>query len=73
MSFQFSRSRLPLLVPVSSGHRNGFGAGVCPGTAPGALSARFSARWRVFSMGCSLGGHTQGPLLSNAWAQRGAP
>eukprot|EP00965_Chrysotila_dentata_P054882 1822171-Pleurochrysis_carterae.AAC.1 len=63
----------PRLVPVSSGQRSGFGAGVCPGSAPGALFARSLARLHWYSMGMSMEGHPHGPLLINAWACRGAP
>eukprot|EP00965_Chrysotila_dentata_P208475 6184713-Pleurochrysis_carterae.AAC.1 len=51
----------PRLVPVSSGHSSGFGAGVCPGTAPGELIARCSAKRLWISQGESLEGHLQSP------------
>eukprot|EP00965_Chrysotila_dentata_P187086 6171913-Pleurochrysis_carterae.AAC.4 len=60
-------------MPVSSRHKSGFGAGVCPGTAPGALFARVSARWLWHSLGYSMEGHLQGPMLAIAWASRGKP
>eukprot|EP00965_Chrysotila_dentata_P220945 6192098-Pleurochrysis_carterae.AAC.1 len=70
----FCYSRLPLRMPVSSGHGLGFGAGVCPGTAPGALIARFRAKgWLWLGLGVSLEGHLQGPFPTIAWARRGVP
>eukprot|EP00965_Chrysotila_dentata_P187491 6172161-Pleurochrysis_carterae.AAC.1 len=56
INLQFSR-----LVPVSSGHMSGFGAGVCPGTAPGVLIARCSAKRLWSSQGGSLEGNLQSP------------
>eukprot|EP00965_Chrysotila_dentata_P046408 1542082-Pleurochrysis_carterae.AAC.1 len=72
-AYTCQNTSIPGFVSVSSEHRSRFGAGECPGTAPGALSALSLARELWSNMGDSLGGHSQGPLLAIAWAQRGAP